>query len=892
MKISTMLKEDKVFSKNELTNLKIDAFSEYDKQIKKLSEEDLIEVKDNADNLIAENENLLFSRYVSASIGMIRRPQEDNIHMQNLLVSFYENRNMKVVEFLAEKILVLNENKNALRMLADCYAESGRTEERWKILERLVKVDFDERKLVLDLAEHFAKEGNPDKELFYYKKVLNRYISAVEADNVKKVWSILLSKKTEDDGYFLGIADKVAASIGHSFAIDLLNDFFRTIKDDTDKCIIVLKKELVLDKECTDARTALVMAYQKKYGTSKRFNYCMKKSGLKGNDDVAKAIATFETDIAFDVNCFVLQRSTGKLGIIKDINDEKVTISFGKSVSTMSTEMAFKALTPMPKSHIKVLKAVIPAKLKAKILSDTEWTLRVLMESKDRKCSLKDMKAELIAPNLLTEKEWDVFRKDAKKVLLENLYFSPVIGETDTYILRDTPITPEEKQLLSFKGENDFYSKVKIVIEFVDSDFDTESDSFSEIVKILNSQLRNIGTSITDTQLASYLLLNYLRVDKKIATSINECTLPFSAIYKKIADKVAIFDKLEVPELKKAFIDQVIDADPKGWPELLRDFFPHYTYNYIPEKLKSTRAGYEVYISILKSSVNNFKDNIDIFLWNLRYATAKEWEKAGISEEVLLVTQLSVLAYTQSCIEAKKDVTDNKKRNQVVSSSLFVDKKLFDAIENGDAELAKKIYSIASNDKNLDPGRLVEIKHCISEKYPDFSFGKEKTVDVDNLIPTGFFCSKESYDLKVKEKADLEHQLLLVADEIADARALGDLRENAEYQYGKDKQKNLNITLNNLKKLLETAQIKSSKDVDPSKVCFGTKVTMMDNIAKKQVVYTIMGLWESDPENNVINFKTPLGTKLYNKVVGDKAKFDINGTKYDFEILAIDVVNF
>ncbi len=891
MKIDTMLKEDKVFTKNELTNMKVEAFSEYDKQIKRLSEEDMIEVKDNADALIAENENLLFARYVSASIGMIRRPQEDNIHMQNLLIGFYENRNMTVVEFLADKILALNENKNALRMLADCYAESGREAERWAVLERLVKVDFDERKIVLELAEHFAQVGNQDKEIFYYKKVLNRYISAMEADNVKKVWSVLLNKKTEDFGYFLGIADKVAASIGHSFAIDLLNDFFKTIKEDTDKCILVLKKELALDKECQDARTAIIMAYQKKYGASSRFNYCMRKSGLKGTEDVAKAIAAFETDIAFDVNSFVLQRSTGKLGIIKAIKDKEVSISFGKSISTMSTEMAFKALTPMPKSHIKVLKAVIPAKLKAKILSDTEWTLRILMESKDRKCSLKDMKAELIAPNLLNDKEWEVFRKDAKKVLLENLYFSPVSGENDTYILRDTPITPEEKQLLAFKSENDFYSKVKIVMEFVNADFDTESDSFSEMVKYFNFQNRNIGSRITDVQLASYLLLNYLRVDRKIATSINECKLTFAELYRKIENKVAIFDKLEVPELKKEYIDQVMDVD-RNWAELLRDFFPHYTYSYIPEKLKSTKTGYEVYISILKNSVNNFKDNLDILLWNLRNATRKEWDKAGISEETLIVTQLSVLAYTQSCIEAKKDVTDNKKRNQTVSQYLFTDKNLFKAINEGDVELAKKIYSVVSNDKNLDPGRLVEIKHCISEKYPDFNFGSQKVVQTENLIPTGFFCSRASYEAKVKERADLEHQLMEVADEIADARALGDLRENAEYQYGKDKQKNLNITLNNLKKLLETAQIKSTKDVDDSKISFGTKVTMMDNLAKKKVVYTIMGLWESDPENNVINFKTPLGQNLYNKVVGDRAKFDVNGTEYDFNVLSIEALDF
>ena len=131
-----------------------------------------------------------------------------------------------------------------------------------------------------------------------------------------------------------------------------------------------------------------------------------------------------------------------------------------------------------------------------------------------------------------------------------------------------------------------------------------------------------------------------------------------------------------------------------------------------------------------------------------------------------------------------------------------------------------------------------------------------------------------------------------VADEIADARALGDLRENAEYQYGKDKQKNLNAKLRTLSEEIEKAQVITPDKVDPSRICFGTKVGMRDNLSGKDISYTILGQWESDPDRFILNFKTPLGMQLLNKVVGDELKFEINGTKYDYTILSIEVADF
>ena len=892
MKIETMLKSDRKFTKAELQALTPDAFIEYDKAIKKIDSEDMLSVKEISDQLIQERDDSVWGRYVSGSISMIRRPHEDNINMQNLLVSFYEIHNWAVVKFLCDKILALNENKFALRALADCYEETGHDNDKWPIYVRLVKIDFEERKLTKKLADHYMEIGDQENAILYYRRSLMRFISAKELDNIRTIWSILLNNSCEDFGYYLGVAEKASLQISHSFATELLNDLLKMVSNDINRSIAVLKKEIELDKDNVDAQSALILAFQKKYSTSTRLKQCIKRSGLKsGSPDFSKAIDAFETDIAFDNGSFVYQQSLDRLGVIKAISEKEVVINFGKSEVKMSADMAFRALTPLAKSNIRVLRAVVPQKLAAKVKADTRWALMTIMESHNSKCSLKEMKSDL-CPKVLTEKEWNEFKKDAKKVLMEDPYFSVVIGENETYTLRSTPITPEEKKLMLFKGENDFYGKVKHLRDFVNENYDTESDSFAEMIRFFNFTLKSRKNGVNDEVVSSYLLLSILRSHDHISTATVDDPVEFATLYKSITDKVALFNKINNAELKKAFLDNVIDTD-KSWADILKKCFPYYTYSYIPERLRSLGQT-KVYIEILRESIENYKDMADVLLWNLKNASEKEWEKAGVSEETRIITLLLLLDYTASCVELKKDVTENKKRNALIEQVLFTEKKIYEAIEMGTQELATKIYSIIANDKNIDPGKKVSIKYIISEKYPDFRFfDDEAPVQSNNLIPTGFLCTKKCLDEKLKEKDHIEHvELLEVADEIADARALGDLRENAEYQYGKDKQKNLNARLRTLSEEIEKAQVITPDKVDPSKISFGTKVKMMDNLQKKEITYTILGQWESDPDRYILNFKTPLGMSLLNKVVGDELKFEINGTKYDYTILSIEVADF
>ena len=189
------------------------------------------------------------------------------------------------------------------------------------------------------------------------------------------------------------------------------------------------------------------------------------------------------------------------------------------------------------------------------------------------------------------------------------------------------------------------------------------------------------------------------------------------------------------------------------------------------------------------------------------------------------------------------------------------------------------------------------MKHTIINKFDNheeiLGEKQDKEIDRKKIIPTGLLCTKAMLEAK---KQELDHIMNVEipenSKEIGIARALGDLRENAEYQYGKDKQKNLNFLMNKLTDEVSAAQVIYPENVDLQYVSFGTKVTFKDNKTGEDVSYTLFGPWESDPSKNILNFKAPLGQAIYNMEAGETKKFNINGIDYDYTVKTIELANF
>ncbi len=131
--------------------------------------------------------------------------------------------------------------------------------------------------------------------------------------------------------------------------------------------------------------------------------------------------------------------------------------------------------------------------------------------------------------------------------------------------------------------------------------------------------------------------------------------------------------------------------------------------------------------------------------------------------------------------------------------------------------------------------------------------------------------TQEGYDLLTKEFKYLKGvEKPKVSREKEIAAALGDRSENADYHAAKEKLRHIDKRLFYLNDLLEKTQIIDPSQLDHTRAHFGSTITLTNLDTDEEEVYTICGLYESEPENGLITIHAPLAKKMMGKGVGDE----------------------
>ena len=127
-----------------------------------------------------------------------------------------------------------------------------------------------------------------------------------------------------------------------------------------------------------------------------------------------------------------------------------------------------------------------------------------------------------------------------------------------------------------------------------------------------------------------------------------------------------------------------------------------------------------------------------------------------------------------------------------------------------------------------------------------------------------------------------------VIQAIAEARAQGDLSENAEYEAAKDKQGFIEGRILEIESKLAAAQIIDPKTLDAEgRVVFGSTVDLEDEDSGIKVTYQIVGDDEADLKQGLISISSPIARALIGKVVGDVAEVQAPGGLKHYEVMAV-----
>jgi len=127
-----------------------------------------------------------------------------------------------------------------------------------------------------------------------------------------------------------------------------------------------------------------------------------------------------------------------------------------------------------------------------------------------------------------------------------------------------------------------------------------------------------------------------------------------------------------------------------------------------------------------------------------------------------------------------------------------------------------------------------------------------------------------------------------IIEAIAEARAHGDLSENAEYHAAKEAQSHNEGRVGELEDLIARAEVIDLTKMSGSKIKFGAKVKLVDEDTDEEKTYQIVGDQEADVKEGRISISSPIARALIGKEVGDSIEVNAPGGSKAYEILAVN----
>ncbi len=161
---------------------------------------------------------------------------------------------------------------------------------------------------------------------------------------------------------------------------------------------------------------------------------------------------------------------------------------------------------------------------------------------------------------------------------------------------------------------------------------------------------------------------------------------------------------------------------------------------------------------------------------------------------------------------------------------------------------------------------------------------------MEELIPMPI--SQTGREKLEEELEKLEVEAVDLRKRVAEARELGDLKENGEYQYGRQNLGFVEGRMGEIRGKLNRSEIKDCTLATEEKISFGSVVTVKDLKTKKRITFQLLGAYDFDLTDNSISIVSPVGKALLDHIVGDTVKVNAPRGEIQFEVLSIGKSEF
>ena len=357
----------------------------------------------------------------------------------------------------------------------------------------------------------------------------------------------------------------------------------------------------------------------------------------------------------------------------------------------------------------------------------------------------------------------------------------------------------------------------------------------------------------------------------------------FDALMAKSQNPVDLIEGIEILQYKKQALVWIREHR-SNWAEIfllaLSGTAASLIRDYLFKELGGEKIAIDNYVSEL---LQNSPQNPDLFYWLFNRALIQK--KGDVPQQKDFEKWWEGLLILLSRIENIPSLSDlSKKTYLIITGDRFAHVRAL--FKEASHEFTKEFLLLASKCHSLEDRDQKSLKSLAGVKFPDLMGPVAKMDDKDRHV----IWTTEAGYLKTQER--IRHigtvETVDNAREIEAARALGDLRENSEYKFAKERRSRLQGEMKHLSEEIGRARIITAQDVSREHVSPGSIVEIADMNGKTSI-YKILGPWDADPENNVLSVQSKLAQTILGMQVGDTfqfkdEKFRIQSLKTIFDV--------
>ena len=611
-------------------------------------------------------------------------------------------------------------------------------------------------------------------------------------------------------------------------------------------------------------------------------------SGLRGGKPVRRALQTINLCLAIQPGDYLVHKDEGPPAKVASIEPETWSVR----IETPAGKELFDPVSLGDQYELaeandfRVLQQFAPEDFAKKLNSKPADVVVTILKAHDNELTSDDLE-QMLCPRYIPSGEWSKWWTKTRNALKRHPHVQ-LDGRNPVMIaFRDQAVAIEDDIWSGFDVHATPKAWLDLAQKYVRETKNRSVDQQPEFLLRLGDAMAKEAATLEqrkdNSAMSAYLAAEEVRrlagADKGAADVVR--------LLEQTRCLRETFVALQADTFWPMALKHVKSTRPDDWPEAFADLMPiaaPMRCDVLASEIRQAGRG-QLLGDIVERVLSDVIANVNGLCW--LYQGPKDPDGMQIPPLATLVTRLlSVLEQVCHSSTIPADLSRDVRARIRASLGAKNCARFKQCLEQIDEGMADALCTRVRRSQGLSEAVRSDLVNCIHGRFPAL-WAKPQIKPWEDQQT--LYCTEKGYGSKDAELDELVNvKMKENAIAIGNAAERGDLSENSEYKFALEERDLLRARVAEIQNQMAIAKVLHPDDVAGDHVGVGAKVQMKHKDSGRCVAFTFLGPWESDVDNDILNYQAPISQKMMGLKIGESVDIEYKGLAGGFEVLSIE----